>query len=285
MIPILILIIACGIGVMATPRLVKWFKRYQFDNKERTKNRLESLFIFLPVDNLLTLQVYTAFASAVLFLAMAWTALGQNGAVYLSGVGLVVGFFAPQGAIALIAQKRRRQFADQLVDALTLLSNGLRSGMSLQQSIEMLVNESPKPASQEFSLVLREHRFGVPLEQALNNCAKRTQDEDLALATLAVSTTLQLGGNLAEVFEKIVHTIKDRKILQNKADTLTSQGRMQALVVGAMPYLFLFMTNKVNPELGMLLFRRPIGLVLLAVMILLDIVGYLWVRKICTIRY
>ena len=149
----------------------------------------------------------------------------------------------------------------------------------------MLIEEMPAPMSQEFELVRREFRVGVDLDVALKNCVNRTADEDLDLVVTAVEITRQLGGNLAEVFDRIVAMVRDRKILAGKADALTSEGKMQALVVGLLPYAFMFAMAKVNPELMRLMWTTLPGFGCLLLVIALDVSGYLWVRKVATVEY
>jgi tight adherence protein B len=149
----------------------------------------------------------------------------------------------------------------------------------------MLIEEMPAPLSQEFELVRREYRVGVDLDVALRNCVSRTKDEDLDLVVTAIQITRQLGGNLAEVFDRIVAMVRDRKILAGKADALTSEGKLQAVVVGLLPYGFLFAMIKVNPELMRLMWTTLPGFIALLLVIILDVVGYLWVRKVANVEY
>jgi tight adherence protein B len=101
----------------------------------------------------------------------------------------------------------------------------------------------------------------------------------------AIQITRQLGGNLAEVFDRIVAMVRERKVLAGKAEALTSEGKMQATVVGLLPYGFMFAMIKVNPDLMQLMWTTIPGFLCLVAVIVLDIVGYLWVRKLATVEY
>lgn len=262
-------------------RIQRWLE----GGREQSRKQLEEMFIFLPTESIISLQFYGAGAAFLLAGGVFWTILGANTAILVAIVAAGIGFFAPQIYVFWISRKRKKEFSAQLVDALTLLANSLRSGLTLQQSIEIIMDESPKPMSEEMSLVIREHQLGTDLDQALVKCAERTGDQDMALASLAIQTTLKLGGNLSEVFDRMVDMIKERKMIFEKADSLTSQGKMQAVVVGLMPYFFLYIVNQVNPSLFLIMVEKPLGQVLLLIMALLDIIGYLWVRKICSIEF
>jgi tight adherence protein B len=197
----------------------------------------------------------------------------------------ILGYFAPELLVRWLKRRRRRMFSEQLVDALIMLSNGLRAGFTLQQAIEMLVEESRPPISQEFELVLREFHFGIDLEKAMVNCAERANNEDLSLAVTAVAICRQVGGNLAEIFDRIVTMVRDRKLIEGKVDALTAQGKMQAMIVALLPWIFAFFCAKINPELTSLLWTTIPGVIAMFVAIFMDIAGYLWVRKLATIKY
>jgi tight adherence protein B len=149
----------------------------------------------------------------------------------------------------------------------------------------MLVEEGKPPVSQEFELVLRQFQFGVDLETAMINCAERVQNDDLSLAVTAVSICRQVGGNLAEIFDRIVQLVRDRKLIEGKVEALTAQGRLQAIIVSLLPWVFAFFCAKINPELTKLLWTTLPGILAAATAMILDIAGYLWVRKLSVIKY
>ena len=259
-------------------------KRNVFRQKEQVARELEQMFIFISVDGLQKLKLTLACVVAVIGLIFAWD-FAPPGPIVVAIIVGAMAYWGPEIFIIFLRRRRRAAFSEQLVDGLVMMSNGLRSGFTLQQAIDMLIEEMPAPISQEFDLVRREYRVGVDLDVALKNCVDRTKDEDLGLVVTAIQITRQLGGNLAEVFDKIVGMVRERKILQGKADALTSEGKMQAAVVGMLPYGFLFAMIKVNPDLMRLMWTTLPGFIALLFVVILDVVGYLWVRKMASIEY
>jgi tight adherence protein B len=252
--------------------------------REGMSKSLDEMFIFIPLEYLATVKVGAMVLGAAIGYILAYK-VAAPGPYVVAGLGGVAGYCSPTILVWWLRRRRRQKFAEQLVDGLVLLSNGLRAGLTMKQAVEMLVAQSRPPISEEFGLVLQEHKLGRDMDQALTNCAKRTRDPDLELATIAVSVTRQLGGNIAEIFDRIVATIKARKILAGKAEALTAQGRMQAIVLAALPYVFAFMAAKVNPALIGQMWTTAPGLVCFAAVVILDALGYLWVRKIIDIKY
>jgi tight adherence protein B len=286
----LILILLCVFGaVLAIIYFVSGplqgaMKRNVFRQKEQVARELEQMFIFISVDGLQKLKLTLACVMAVIGLIFAWD-FAPPGPIVVALILGAMAYWGPEVFIIFLRRRRRAAFSEQLVDGLVMMSNGLRSGFTLQQAIDMLIEEMPAPISQEFDLVRREYRVGVDLDVALKNCVDRTRDEDLGLVVTAIQITRQLGGNLAEVFDKIVGMVRERKILQGKADALTSEGKMQAAVVGILPYGFLFAMIKVNPDLMRLMWTTLPGFIALLFVVILDVVGYLWVRKMASIEY
>lgn len=259
-------------------------KRNVFRQKGHVAHELEEMFIFISVDGLQKLKWSLSVVVAGVALLLTWEA--RPPAPILAAVVFgAAAYWGPEIFIIFLRRRRRAEFSEQLVDGLVLMSNGLRSGFTLQQAIDMLIEEMPAPMSQEFELVRREYKVGVDLDVALRNCVARTKDEDLDLVVTAVQITRQLGGNLAEVFDRIVAMVRERKILHGKADALTSEGKMQAMVVGLLPYGFLFAMIKVNPDLMRLMWTTLPGIGCLAATLILDVVGYLWVRKLASVEY
>lgn len=259
-------------------------KQNVFRQKENVAHELEQMFIFISVDGLQRLKWILAVVVAGIGLLLGGDAK-PPGPIILAIVFGAIAYWGPEIYIHFLRRKRRAAFSEQLVDGLVLMANGLRSGFTLQQAMDMLIEEMPAPISQEFELVRREYKLGVDLDLALKNCVNRTKDEDLELVVTAIQITRSLGGNIAEVFDRIVAMVRERKILKGKADALTSEGKMQAMVVGLLPYCFMFAMTKVNPDLMRLMWTTIPGLIGLALVIILDIVGYLWVRKTADIQY
>ncbi len=245
---------------------------------------LEEMFLFIPVDKLgyakLACMAMAGFVGYLIF------GNAKPPAPYVAaGFMACLGYFGPELTVRILRTKRRKAFAEQLVDGLVMMGNGLRAGFTLQQAMELLVNETKPPISQEFGLLLREVRVGVDLDQAMLNMCRRTKDQDLELAVTAVMITRQVGGNLPEIFERICAMIRDRKTIEGKADALTAQGKLQALIVASMPYILLMVISKINPEMMALLWTTLPGFLAIGLMVILDTAGYFWVLKLTKIEY
>ena len=115
-----------------------------------------------------------------------------------------------------LVNARIKKYRGQMVDALNLLSNGLRAGLSLPQSVGMVVDELPNPVAQEFNLILQQNKIGVPLEECFEDLIKRVPTEDNEMFVTSVNILRETGGNLAETFDTIAGVIRERVRLQQK---------------------------------------------------------------------
>jgi tight adherence protein B len=282
---LLLVFAAVGLAIFLLIEPIRDFlERSVFKQRERVARELEEMFILISVEGLQTIKLSLSAAFAVITMVLTWGAKPPFPFV-VAGIFAIIGYWAPELVIAYLRKRRRAKFSEQLVDGLVLMGNGLRAGFTLLQAIDMLVEEMPAPMSQEFDLVRREYRVGVELDQALRNCVHRTKDQDLDLMVTATQITRHLGGNLSEVFDRIVAMVRERKILTGKAEALTSEGKLQAIVVGLLPYVFAFFMVKVNPDLMRLMWTTVPGFIALIGVVALDVFGYLWVRKVASIEY
>ena len=192
---------------------------------------------------------------------MLFVAIGWIGLV----VGLLVGWLVTGLYRSLRADKRTAAFGDQLPDALQLVIGSLRSGFSLSQALDAMVRESPAPLSEEFGRALAEHRLGAELSDALEDAAKRVRSEDLEWAVLAVRIQREVGGNLAEVLQTTVNTIRDRGRLRRHVRSLSAEGRLSGWILVGLPivlgtFMFTFRREYLRP-----LYTEPVGIVMLLI--------------------
>lgn len=197
----------------------------------------------------------------------------------------VLGAFVPPLYVGRKKQKRTALFEAQLGDALIVMCNCIRSGLTFQQALETSAEQTDPPISQEFARAVREIKYGNPLEKALNNMASRVGSDDLTLAVSAVNIQRQTGGNLSEILETISVTIKDRQKIRADIRVLTATGRISGLVIGFLPIGIGLALLIINPGYIKLFFQSTLGIGMLAAAAVMETVGFLVVKKITTVKY
>ncbi len=203
--------------------------------------------------------------------------------IFLAMVAVAVTFPIPRLYLRHLRKLRLQKFSDQLEDALLSMSSSLKAGFSINQAMESVAQENRSPISFEFKLLTNEIRLGVPLEEALENMNKRMQSQDLELVSVAIITARQTGGELTGVLERLAGVIRERVRIQQKIRSLTAQGRMQAWIIGLVPFALMLALFYIAPDMMDSFFSNFIGILLLIGVIVLDICGFLMIRKITTI--
>jgi tight adherence protein B len=194
------------------------------------------------------------------------------------------GIVVPRMFVKFRQFQRIRKIDGQLVDALTLISNSLKSGYSFLQGMELVSEESPHPISTEFRRMLRETNLGYPLEQALDGMAERVPSEDLDLVITVVKIQRSIGGNLAEILDSIVHTIRERIRIKGEINTLTAQGKLQGIILTLLPPAMCVGIYMMSPEFMSPLFTTLMGKLMLGVAFIQQMIGGFMIKKIVEIK-
>ena len=181
--------------------------------------------------------------------------------------------------------QRLRRFHEQLPDTLQLISGSLKAGYSFNQAISMVVEESKPPISDEFKRVLSEIRMGLSDREALENMAVRINSEHFNWVVMSVNVQREVGGNLAEVMEIISNTIRERDKVMNQIKALTSEGKLSAYILIALPILLGIYLSFINREYISLLITTKIGLAMIGIAVLLMIAGIIWMLRIIRVEY
>ncbi len=196
-----------------------------------------------------------------------------------------VGAFLPIIFIKIKKGKRIKAFEAQLGDTLIMMCNGLRSGFSFQQAMENVASDMPAPIGVEFGRVCNEIRYGATLDDALNNMVERVKSPDLMLVVSAVLIQRTTGGNLSEILSTISETIRDRIKIKGEISSITAQGRMSGMIIGALPVCIAAILMVVNPEYMSTFFTTTAGNIMLAVSVVMEVLGFFAIRKVVTIEY
>ncbi len=255
----------------------KGWQTYEDNYLEGTEKTLDAMFLSMPAQHLLYLSISSFFVFGLLGLLI-------SGMLYVAvPIGLIF-FFAPKLCLVLLKNFRDKKFLEQLPNAVMSMSNSLKAGFSLIQSFDRITVEMSNPIAQEFRLMLYEIRLGKTVEESLNNLLKRMPSQDLDIFVNAIQMSMEVGGNISEIFDKIAETIRERNRIEGKIKALTAQGKMQGVVISLMPVAFLLLMYFVKPAMVMAFLAHPIGLMMLGAALLMIIVGYFFIKKIVTIQ-
>jgi tight adherence protein B len=230
----------------------------------------------LTVGEFLILQIAATAVAAML----AWLI---SGAVLVGGVFGAVGWFVPKFWLSRRRAGRLKAFNNQLADTIALVSNSLRSGMSLVQAMEMISREAEPPISDEFQRVVREIGLGVGPQEALLHLVRRVNSDDLDLLVTAILVQFEIGGNLSRILDSIAGTIRERVKLYGEVRTMSAQGRMAGYILSGLPVFIGGVLMLIAPSYMGALFTPGPWLVLPAAAVFGIILGSVAIRKLVAI--
>lgn len=279
----IIIFFACVLAVAAIAAwlvqhwLPQGVARYRSVFTHTAELRLSEFFLFLDPAQLWRANLA---ACAVVFLLLMVISASPVLAVGAAGFVLAV----PRWALGYLRKRRQSRFDAQLPDLLLSLAGALRAGSGVQAALRHIVPQSPPPLSQEFGLMLREQRMGVPFEQALANLYARLPSEGTGLIVSSLNIAMRNGGNLAETLDRIAVTLRARIQLRARIDALTSQGRLQAWIMAALPLVLAVVLDRLDPQSMALLWHTPAGWAVMVVVVVLEFAGILLIRRIVNIQ-
>jgi tight adherence protein B len=199
-------------------------------------------------------------------------------------VGFFVGASLPRLWVARRKTMRLRHFEEQFPEAVDLLARATRAGHPFSSGIAMVGTEGPKIVAEEFHQVAEEHRFGMPLEDSLWGLVDRVGLMDVRIFATAVLIQREVGGNLAEILDNLGETIRARFAVKRQLRVHTAQGRMSGYVLAALPVFMAGALYFLDREYVSILWEHWLGKILVAVAIVMQIIGYLWIRHIVDIE-
>lgn len=198
-------------------------------------------------------------------------------------VGAIIGYKAPSIYVGMRQSSRLRAFNQQLPDTITLLANGLRSGNSMPQAMELASREAPSPTNLEFGRVVAEISLGLSPEEALNNLVRRIPSADLDLMVTSMNINREVGGNLAQVLDSIGNTIRERMRIKGDIDTKTAQVQGSAYIISALPVLIGLVIFLLNGKFMKPMFQFPYIIMYVCAGIMI-FVGFMIMKKMVEIK-
>jgi tight adherence protein B len=196
----------------------------------------------------------------------------------------VIGYMSPKVWINKKIVKRIQSFNEGLPDMISTIIGSLRAGYSFPQAMKVVSEECESPIREEVTLLLKEMSYGVTVEEALNSLNNRMPSGDLEIMIQAILIQRQVGGNLSNILEIIVKTIRERNALERQVQALTAQGRLSGKVMGALPLVLGFVVYLINPSYMIDFFTNAIGKIAIAAGVVFGIIGFVLVNKLTKIE-
>jgi tight adherence protein B len=203
---------------------------------------------------------------------------------FVTPLAAAVGAALPFLLLIRARSRRMRQFEEQFPEALDLLARALRAGHAFQTAMGMVGDELKEPVGPEFKKTFDQQNFGLPLRDSLHQLSERVPLLDVRFFVTAVLIQRETGGNLSEILDNLAHVVRERFKILRQVRTHTAHGRFTAIVLLALPPFLAAALTFIAPDHMELLFRHEMGQMILLIAIVMQAIGFVWIRKVIKIE-
>lgn len=259
-------------------RFRNWINKYlSVFSSEKLQVKISSAYWQISDTEFILIRILVT----VLGFVLGWVIPGNIlGGIFLGAIA----FMVPPILLDRAINQRQTKFHEQLLDVLIMIKGAVQAGYSLMQALDLTVEQVNQPSAEEYGRVLREVRFGIPLEQALLNLAERMENDDLQIVVTAIIINAQVGGNLSTVLEATISTIRDRLHLFGEIKSLSAYARYVGNFLTLMPFITGLVIFIINPGYFDTVKTELFTQVALVFALVSVFVGNIWIRNIVRIR-
>jgi tight adherence protein B len=172
-------------------------------------------------------------------------------------VGLFLGLGFPNMIVSRLIKKRLLKFNARFPDAIDLLVRGLRAGLPITETFQVVSQEVPGPVGEEFKGVIERIRIGNTMEAALQETAEMLGTPEFQFFCITIAIQRETGGNLAETLNNLSEVLRKRAQMKLKIKAMSSEAKASAYIVGALPFFVFGIVWMMNPEYLAGFFTNP----------------------------
>jgi tight adherence protein B len=205
--------------------------------------------------------------------------MGAAVAAFLGAFGI------PRWVVAKMTTRRQQKFISQLSNAIDVIVRGIKSGLPLNECLQVIARESPEPIASEFREVVEQQRLGVPLADGLERMSELLPLAEVRFLTIVIGIQQQAGGNLSEALANLSSVLRDRQMLALKVKALSAEAKASAMVLASLPPGVMFMVYISSPDYMMPLFTTLPGRFMVVGGALWMLMGVLVMRKMINFKF
>lgn len=244
-------------------------------------DELEKADIKLTASEFVAVRVLIALLGVVAVVMTLGTGLLQIFVMLLAGFAF---YKLPMFYVSFAQGRRVKKIDTQLVEMLSMVSNSLKAGFGLMQSMDLASRQLEHPISTELRRLMYDINIGTTTEAALQALARRSNSPDFDIVITAILIQQSTGGNLAEILDNVGHTMRERIRIRGEIKTLTSQQMLTGFIIGGLPFIMAGLFSIISPDYMVPLFTTTIGRIMLFAAGLLELFGVLLIKKILSIE-
>ena len=203
-------------------------------------------------------QFYIGSAVAAIVFVVVGVISGQK--PWVTGLlFLIGGFGAPRWYINFSRERRQKKFTSEFSNAIDVIVRGVKSGLPVNECLKIIAAEAPKPVNEEFYQLVEGIRVGLSLEQSMERMYERMPLQEVSFFSIVLMIQQKTGGNLAEALGNLANVLRGRKLMEGKIKALSSEAKASAMIIGALPFLVMGAVQLSSPEYLLPLFTTKNG--------------------------
>lgn len=222
--------------------------------------------------------------SLLLGIVLAGVGVAFSQRAWVAVVGFAIGFCLSLPFLRHRRNARIHKFEEQFPEALDLMSRAIRAGHAFSAGLKMVADELGDPVGPEFRKMFDEQNYGLPLKESLNNLAERMPLLDVRFFATAVLIQRETGGNLSGILDNLANVVRERFKIRRQVRVHTAHGRFTGYVLLALPAFLALALSFINPEHMEMLFKDPIGQTMIVASIIMQTVGWFWIKQVVKIE-
>lgn len=226
-------------------------------------------------------------ASAICAILTGTAATLGLGAPLIGGAvaAFIGGFGLPRFVLGKMVKRRQAKFVKELANAIDVVVRGVKTGLPLNECLQVIARETPEPVASEFREVVEQQRLGVTLGEALERMCDRLPLPEVRFLAIVIGIQQQAGGNLSEALGNLSGVLRDRLRMQIKIKALSAEAKASAMVLGSLPPGVMTMVYMASPDYLMPLFTTSIGKFMVAVGACWMFTGVMVMRKMINFKF
>jgi len=253
-------------------------------NNARVQQSLDRAGVPLRVGEYLAIRIASIFAGAALFAAFLGLTAGASAWVMGLLVGAIAGLAVPPFVLRIAIQRRARAIETQLIELCELMASMLRSGYGYTQALSSTAAEMEDPLASELRRLVDTVRLGGDVDDALDELNRRLGSRDFDMVATAISIQRRSGGNLSEILDGVGETIRNRQAFRLELSALTARERFSAVIVAGLPLVLVAVLNVMDPARYGLLFTDIRGQVIFGLAMVMNLMGYIVIKRVSRVE-
>jgi len=197
---------------------------------------------------------------------------------------LGIGIAGPIAYLTVAKNRRRKQFGEQLPDALDMMVRSLRVGHPVSVAIGLTAEQMPDPIGSAFGTAVDEMTYGLDLSEAMANLADRIDVPDFKYVVMSITIQNDTGGNLADVLSGLATVIRARFRMFKQIQALSAEGRFSAKILGALPFIFAALVFTAKPQYYLNVINEPLFAKVMIGALVLQTLGIFIMHKMINFR-